>query len=220
MGKVKSFVKKYSYAWTLLYVFIYMPWFIWLENHVTTNYHVVYCKLDGMIPFIEYFIVPYLLWFIYIAGGILYFLFFTNKKEYYQLAGFLFSGMTLFLIICTIFPNGQNLRPMINPDKNIFTKLVYILYGADTSTNVFPSIHVYNSIGMHIAIRKSPELRKYKWVQLASLILMISICMATVFLKQHSVIDGLGGIVMSIGFYYCFYGREKKAEVEELCVQN
>ena len=46
--------------WVFLYAFIYMPWFLFLENHVTTKYHVMQTALDERIPFIEYFIVPYL----------------------------------------------------------------------------------------------------------------------------------------------------------------
>ena len=44
-------------------------WFIWLEQRNVTSYHLIYTSLDSKIPFSEYFIVPYLLWFIYVAGN-------------------------------------------------------------------------------------------------------------------------------------------------------
>ena len=56
-------MKRYKHAWVFLYALIYMPWFLFLEKHVTMNYHVVQTALDEEIPFIEYFIVPYMLWF-------------------------------------------------------------------------------------------------------------------------------------------------------------
>lgn len=84
----------------ILYAFIYMPWFLFLEKHVTTKYHVMQTALDERIPFIEYFIVPYLMWFAFIAVVFLYF-FFTDVQGFYKLAAISFAGMTIFLIICT-----------------------------------------------------------------------------------------------------------------------
>ena len=53
-------MKRYKHAGVFLYALIYMPWFWFLEKHVTMNYHVVQTALDEEIPFIEYFIVPYM----------------------------------------------------------------------------------------------------------------------------------------------------------------
>ena len=39
--------------------------------------------IDDRIPFCEFFIVPYFLWFAYIAWIVLY-LFFKNKNDYYK----------------------------------------------------------------------------------------------------------------------------------------
>ena len=97
-------LKRYSHIWILSYAFIYLPWFSYLEKTVTRDYYVIHTALDDLIPFSEYFIVPYLLWFVYVAGTILFF-FFKNKQTYYRLCIYLFTGMTLSLVICTIFPN-------------------------------------------------------------------------------------------------------------------
>ena len=92
-------MKRYKHAWVFLYALIYMPWFWFLEKHVTMNYHVVQTALDEEIPFIEYFIVPYMLWFVFIAATFLYF-FVTDVQGFYKLAKISFAGMTIFLIIC------------------------------------------------------------------------------------------------------------------------
>ena len=115
--------------------------------------------------------------------------------------------MTICLIIYTIWPNGQNLRVDLDNlgRSNIFTYIVSIIYKTDTPTNVFPSIHVYNSIGASIAIRKSEKLRKIKWIQWSSIILTILISLSTVFLKQHSILDGLSAIILSIIMYIVVY---------------
>ena len=211
MTRILAFVRKYKHAWLLLYAFIYLPWFCYLEKTVTRNFHVMHASLDDLIPFNEYFIVPYLLWFLYVGAAIFYFLI-TSKEDYYKLCIFLFSGMTISLIICTFFRNGTDLRPVIDPDKNIFTALVAYIYRTDTCTNVFPSIHVYNSIGVHIAVARSERLRGYRLIRLGSGLLMISICMATVFLKQHSVIDLIGAVILAYVIYGIVYGYSWSAQ--------
>ena len=66
--KATNFIKKYKHAWVFSYILIYMPWFMYLEKHVTSGYHVIHSVIDNKIPFVEYFIVPYLLWFVFIAA--------------------------------------------------------------------------------------------------------------------------------------------------------
>ena len=185
MKKIREFLHKYRHAWLLSYAFIYLPWFMYLERTVTRDYHIMHASLDDLIPFNEYFIIPYLLWFLYVAGTLVFFLF-RSKEDYYKMCTFLFSGMTLSLIICTFFHNGTDFRPVIDPNKNIFSAAVAALYKTDTCTNVFPSIHVYNAVGTHIAISRSQILAKYRFLRLGSLLLTISICLATMFLKQPS----------------------------------
>lgn len=205
---IKELFDKYHHAWVFLYGFIYMPWFSWLEKHVTSNYFVIHSVFDDYIPFIEIFIIPYLLWFVYVSGTVLYF-FFTDKQGFYRICTLLITGMTLFLIICTIFPNGLNLRPSTFARDNIFVDLVRFIYRADTSTNVLPSLHVYNSIGCYIAIRNSQKLRQYKWVQNGSLVLTVSIVLSTMFLKQHSVVDVIAAIVIIYFIYQFVYIPEQ-----------
>jgi len=211
MKQILSFFRKYKHMWVLSYGFIYLPWFCYLERTVTRNYHVMHVALDDYIPFNEYFIIPYMLWFLYVAGAILYFMF-TSREDYYKLCIFLFSGMTISLIVCTFFRNGTDFRPVLDPGKNVFTDMVAALYKTDTPTNVFPSIHVYNSIGTHIAIMKSEALRKHTGIRIGSAVLMVSICLATVFLKQHSVIDVIGAVIMSYVIYGVVYGYNWSAQ--------
>ena len=112
--KAKKLIIKYRHAWVLLYGLIYMPWFTYLERHVRTDYYLIHSPLDDYIPFVEYFIVPYFLWFLFIAATVAYF-FFTDRKGFYRLCTFLFSGMTVFLIVCTFSPTGWICVPQSSP---------------------------------------------------------------------------------------------------------
>ena len=201
---INTFLEKNKHACLLLYLMIYFPWFHHLEKTVTTHFHVIHVALDDYIPFCEYFIIPYFLWFAYVAWSVLYF-YFKNKDEYFRLCGMLFSGMTIFLIVSTIYPNGHYLRPVYFDHNNIFIQMVKMLYAADTPTNLFPSIHVYNSIAVNIAVWHSSNFKEKKWVRFGSSILMVLIILSTMFLKQHSVFDVVTGIVLSVFMYSLVY---------------
>ena len=171
---------------------------------MTTHFHVIHVTLDDYIPFCEYFIIPYLAWFGYVAFGVCYF-FFKNKEEYYRLCTTLFTGMTIFLIVSTLYPNGHYLRPAYFNHDNICIQLVKWLYSTDTPTNLFPSIHVYNSICVNAAIWHSEDFKKHKAVRYGSAVLMVLIILSTMFLKQHSVFDVVTGTVLAVFLYSVVY---------------
>lgn len=67
-------------------------------------------------------------------------------------------GNADFLVISTFIPNIQHLRLHTMPRHNVFTVLVSQLWQTDTPTNLFPSIHVYNSLGAHFAVMNNETL--------------------------------------------------------------
>lgn len=198
LKKCRSVLTDYPHAWTILYFVGYLTWFLWLERGMSRPYHVIHFLLDDYIPFCEYFIIPYLLWFIYV-GIVFFWLFFKDKENFYKYAAFLYTGMTLFLIVSTFYPNGHLLRPLQFGRDNLFIRMVCFIYWADTSTNILPSIHVFNSIAAHMAVIHTPALKDRKWTVKCSCILCISIILSTVFLKQHSCVD----VILGIAFGSC-----------------
>ena len=121
---------------------------------------------------------------------------------------FLFTGMTIFLIISTVYPNGAYLRPIVFPRDNVFTDLVKMIYSSDTPTNLFPSIHVYNSIGTHLALSNSKHFKERKRFLLASQVTCILIILSTMFIKQHSLFDVLTGIGLSFFMWLLVYAPD------------
>ena len=202
--KLSSWLKKHNHIWTLLYGLIYLPWFLWLEQHVTSEFTLISMPIDYKIPFCEYFIIPYYLWFLFVPAVMAY-EFFYSKREYYQCCALLFTGMTVFLIICTVWPNGLNLRQDISYRDNFCAQLVQGLYKTDTSTNVFPSMHVFNTLGCLIALYTSKGMKGRYGIKTAATILGILIILATVFLKQHSVWDVIGAFVLAGILYVIVY---------------
>ena len=192
----------------LAYMIIYLAWWSILEGKVTSDFRVIHMKIDDSIPFIEWFIIPYLMWFGYVSLTVLL-LYFKDegKKDYYRCLCFLFTGMTLFLIISTIMPNGHQLRPTVMPRDNMFTRMIAALWRTDTPTNLWPSIHVYNSLGAHFAICKSKALEKHHLLHVLSFILALSIILSTVLIKQHSMFDVLTALALAFVMYVIVYGH-------------
>lgn len=202
---MRKLYNKYHHAIpVLIYFVVYMLWFNYIETHRATSYTVIHTALDDKIPFCEFFIVPYFIWFGYVAIAVVY-LFFADKKGYYNACTFLMTGMTVFLVISTFFPNVQHLRPYLIPGENVFTDMVRHLYSIDTPTNLWPSIHVYNSIAVYIAVAHDERLGKNPYVKNGSLLLTTLIILSTMFLKQHSVFDVVTAFIMAAVVYVLVY---------------
>lgn len=208
-----EFFKKYKHGLIILvFCLVYLMCFSYLENRTVPAYNVVHTVFDDMIPFCEFFIVPYLLWFPYMIFAVVYFIFFNkNKHEYYQLIFNLMMGMTIFLIVSYLYPNIQHLRPTEFPRDNVFADAVRMLYATDTPTNILPSIHVFNSLAIHMSLTNCQALREHRGIRYGSLILTVLIIMSTMFLKQHSVIDVCMGATLALFGYIVFY-PEKNTE--------
>ena len=208
MEKIKSLYLKYRHGIPLaVYMTIYLAWFAWLEERNRKGYQVIHVDADDYIPFCEVFVVPYFLWFAYVAG-VTAFLFLRNRQEYYRTCAFLFTGMTVFLIVSTLWPNGHHLRLSEMPRDNLFTRAVSFLWRIDTPTNLWPSIHVYNSMGAHFAVLHSAELEGRRGIKIASGVLAVSIILSTMLIKQHSVFDVVTAFALGTVMYALTYKRD------------
>lgn len=196
--------------WVLpIYSIVYLALFFTLEKRITLDtpgIHIISCPIDAWIPFCEYFIVPYYFWFFFMFGTTTFFILFRhNRHEYYRYEAMMMIGMTVFLIISQLYPSGLMLRPETLPRDNYFTDLVIKLYRADTPTNVFPSMHVFNSVCACIAYYDCNRLKKVKWFRFLMLVITVSIVLSTMFLKQHSVIDVISALLLILILYLLIY---------------
>ena len=192
-------VKKYWHAVLFLGYLVLMPQFWLLEKYVVPQYWIS-CPLDQAIPFLPVFVIPYVLWFPMIALVLLA-LCFRDRGDFARTILLLYAGMALAMLICLLFPHGQPLRPIVT-ENDVFSRLVrYIIYANDTNTNTFPSIHVLNQLAIHIGLCKSKLFRDRKGWKRFSLIMTILICASTCFIKQHSILDVIGALVLEIPLY-------------------
>ena len=117
---------------------------------------------------------------------------------------FIAIGFTFSIIVCVIFPNGQNLRPEVFTDDNFMVDMVKALYRVDTNTNVIPSVHVIGAFAGMFGVLTTKKI-KSQWIRISSIFLAIMIIISTVFIKQHSVLDIIAGVIVSIIVYYLVY---------------
>ncbi len=205
-NSLKALVKEHKLLFLQAYWLIYLPWFAYLEHTVTSHFHVIHMELDDRIPFLSIFAIPYFLWFAYIAFAFIY-TYFNDRQEYLRSCIYLFTGMTIFLFISTVYPNGHYMRYGVSLGSGVLDSLVRWLWQTDTATNLFPSIHVFNSIGAHIALTRCESLRDNRVAKNSSFVLMCSIILATVFIKQHSVFDVITALFMALVLYPLAYGK-------------
>ena len=193
--RIRGFIRENPHSLILLYYIFYLAGFVLLEK-ITVPRYIIYCPLDDMIPFCEWFLIPYASWFILLLGAPLYFLL-TDKRDFLKITFIMFTGMTLCLLLYLLFPNGLQLRPQITGD-NLLCRIAQLLYSIDTPTNVCPSIHVSSSVAAAIVVNRSQRLKKRYKIRILSTLWVVLICLSTLFVKQHSVIDLLCGTLVSL----------------------
>ena len=210
MSKLLVKIKLYYRWFILIPLVISGVWFYTLEKKIIIPEYILHIRLDDYIPYGPLFVIPYLLWYLYVAVPAV-FLFFKSPGEFIRLVLFLTAGMGIACAVYMIFPNGQALRPELNLYNEPIIRLIHIIYSYDTPTNSAPSIHVIYSVAVHSAITfYNSNRNKIVWVNIISLI-MTALCIAsTVFIKQHSVIDLISGIIVSVFLYYIIYVFGKK----------
>ena len=198
---------EYSHIPYLLFWPVFGLRYLLLERFlIPEQYQEVSCALDALIPFHEGFLIPYVLWYIFIIGIHVY-TFLYDVPSFRQYSRFMITAFSLSTLTFILFPTCQNLRPAVFPRDNFLTDLVKLLYTLDTNTNVCPSEHVIGSIAAFLAVRRTKSLRKFT-AFFGVIAFFTSI--ATVFLKQHSCVDVLAALaVCGITYLICFGSRQK-----------
>lgn len=190
---------EYSHILLLLYWPVYGLCFLTAERFLNLNYHDIHCALDDKIPFSEIFVIPYYLWFLFL-GFIMVYSFFFDIPAFKKYMWFTIITYSVTVLIYLVYPNEQNLRPTEFPRDNLCTDIVKMLYAFDTNTNVCPSLHVIGSFAVLFSAWDSKYLSTAFWRILLT-VLCFLICISTVFLKQHSVIDILAALILCFAVY-------------------
>ena len=201
------------------YFLLYLSAFNFLETQISMpRVLLVHCRLDDLIPFCKYAILPYFAWFAWIPFTLFYLLWKAPREDFWRLCLPLFSGMTIALACYAVLPTALDLRPYWVPGSDIFAQTVRFLYRTDTATNVCPSIHVFNSVTLLLAYYRCRifEQPRRRWMRPAAAVLCTSIVCSTVLLKQHSCIDVALGALLALALDALFTRSEERSEVPQM----
>jgi len=198
---------RFRHLWWLLFWPVYLlryPLVEWLNPAET--YHLIHCPLDDMIPFQEWFIIPYMLWMVCMVAYCMYTLFY-DVDVFRRYSRFLVITISISSVMFLIYPSCQNLRPETFPRENVLTDCVKLLYRVDTNTNVFPSEHAIGSAAVWIAAMHTKSLRTPLRVTLITVLTTLT-CFSTVFLKQHSLLDIIAAMpICLLAYWLCFRSK-------------
>lgn len=201
-GNINS--PEFSHLKLLLFWPIFGFMFLFVERiGVRSNYFPIHCALDDRIPFCEFFLIPYLFWFVFLVGIHIYTLLF-DVAAFRRMMRFIAVTYLIAIIVYLVFPNCQELRPIEFARDNVFTRFMAWFYTFDTNTNVCPSIHVIGSVAVMFAAWDSERFKTPAW-KTAFAVTTVLISISTVFLKQHSVVDVIAALpVCAIGYVVAY----------------
>lgn len=178
---------KLLFGWVVYFAFYFLT-----ENLIPAeNCHVIYCKLDSIIPFCEWFIIPYTFWYLLIIFSLVYFALY-NVESFKKLQTYIIITQVIAVIVYIIYPSCQNLRPAEFPRDNFLTDCIGLIYSLDTNTGVCPSLHCAYSIAIASVWLREKGVQKL-WKTFIAIVAII-ICLSTMFIKQHSAVDFLAAL--------------------------
>ena len=192
----------YRHVLLLLYWPAYLLSFVLIERLCPAPvYSTVWCPLDDLIPFCEWFLFPYMAWHVSLLWMSLYTLAY-DVGAFRRFMWNLILTTVIAVITYILWPSQQLLRPDLDAlgRENLLTKAVALVYTVDTNTNVCPSLHCIGAFAILFAAMDMPRFRTKGWSAFF-FVFALMICVSTVFMKQHSILDFFAAIpVIMIGW--------------------
>ena len=206
LSKLKD--PQFSHLLLLLGWAVYFALYFLTENLIPAeNCTPVHMWLDDKIPFNEWFVIPYVFWYLLIVISLGWFALY-DVDSFKKLQIFIMITQALAMVVYILYPTRQDLRPAVFPRDNLLSDFVGIIYHFDTNTGVCPSLHVAYSIG--IASVWTKEKGASPWWKAFVVVAVILICLSTMFIKQHSALDFFAALPVCLLAEWFVYGRRRK----------
>ena len=175
---------------------VYFAMYFITENLIPAERcHPMHCALDDLIPFNEFFVIFYVGWYFLIFGSLLYTLLY-KIENFRRLQIYIMVTQAVAMACYVLWPSRQDLRPEVFARDNALTQLMAFIYSFDTSTGVCPSLHVGYSFGVLSVAWKDRDLPG--WSKALLLFVVIMICFAVCFVKQHSALDVVAALPLCL----------------------
>lgn len=192
-------IKKYYFPIIFsLIITLYQAFIYFMAKFTPFPVHAVGGQIDNIIPFLPVFIIPYVLWYLFLVM-VPCVLYENDKSDFYWYITSTILINTVAVLIFVFYPTIL-IRPNFVVD-NIFTWLLNIIYMEDTpALNCFPSIHCASCFSVIFIMLKGNKIKKSCkafWI-FSSVIIILS----TLFIKQHALIDVVGAFFVSLLIVY------------------
>ena len=206
--KLSNRIRQHPVAAVILLYVIYTSMFFLIEQLDLPARWTIVCPLDELLPFVPQAVIPYCLWHIELAVFLLGFLRYQPRDEFLRAALTMWAGMMTALVFYLIVPNEIHLRPASLAGNGFSAVLTRLIWAMDNTKNVCPSIHVISALIMNeetVRVSRKPVLK------IGVTVLNAAIIVATMLLKQHSIIDVLAAFVWTAAVLavrqVCFLSR-------------
>ena len=163
--------------------FYYVDWhnhLLWKEG--VKFYHLT-SGIDRFVPFAPAWVWVYLLYYPFCFMPLFLL---NNRDTFRRVAGAYLIEFVIAFIVFLSFP-VRMIRPAVVPDT-LSTKIVGIIYRIDPGFNVFPSLHVANSLLVALLF--------YRYNKSLGILFILIACLisaSTLFVKQHYFVDVVAG---------------------------
>ncbi|MFH1682290.1 MAG: phosphatase PAP2 family protein [Candidatus Woesearchaeota archaeon] len=179
---------------TVLLALFFIPFFLINSSFGEGESYTLKLAIDTKIPFMPMFVFVYISMYLLV---LMPYFFVKERKSFNSAALSYFLVMGLSYLIFFLFP-VKMLRPAV---ENSLVNLIYLL---DAGYNCFPSLHV--SLSLLSAAVCFHSNKRYWWLFIWAGVVSLSV----LFVKQHYLLDVLGGILMSmLGYFFFIYLRGK-----------
>ena len=206
MKKLLDYLSTHKYLYLILYWPVQLMTY-GISNLIFGSQEVLLFSspLDLQIPFCEWFVIPYVLWFPYIIFTMVLAIM-SGKKGFLHSCAIIYLSICIPMTFCLFVPNGIPIE--LRPDfealgrNNPAIWLVKFIYLVDSPPrNCMPSMHVSVSCALFFTILTNKQIPWRKWLIPCSFLLSTLICAATVLIKQHSILDVYYGVIVAVSVF-------------------
>ena len=206
MKKLLDYLSTHKYLYLILYWPVQLMTY-GISNLIFGSQEVLLFSspLDLQIPFCEWFVIPYVLWFPYIIFTMVLAIM-SGKKGFLHSCAIIYLSIFIPMTFCLFVPNGIPIE--LRPDfealgrNNPAIWLVKFIYLVDSPPrNCMPSMHVSVSCALFFTILTNKQIPWRKWLIPCSFLLSALICAATVLIKQHSILDVYYGVLVAVSVF-------------------
>jgi membrane-associated phospholipid phosphatase len=163
-----------------------------LINKFSGSAHDITIHLDSYIPLMKIFVIPYIIWYLFVPVSFLL-LCLKDKRVYYKSILVYSLGCIIASIIFILYQTTVPRTQIYGND--VLTKIMLLIYANDKPVNCLPSIHVFTCYLIMRAVPVS-KLKGFR-NNLITAFFSITIILSTLFTKQHALLDVLSGILLA-----------------------